>query len=462
MAEIKRILIANRGEIALRALRTFKEMGKEVVCVYSTADRDASYLELANAAICIGEPKSSESYLNIPAVITAAEVSECDAIFPGYGFLSENENFVEACARHNLIFLGPSPVVMTTMADKSKAKAVMQKAGVPTIPGVDGILKDANDAKEKAKGVGYPVILKASAGGGGRGMRMVEDESYIENAYLAAKSEAEAAFGDGSIYMEKFIKKPRHIEVQVMGDSHGNAIHFGERDCSLQRRHQKVIEEAPAIFLKPETRKKLHETAVKAVKALKYEGAGTLEFLVDADQNFYFMEMNTRLQVEHTISEMISNRDIIELMVRVAEGEKLPDQSEIELSGHSIECRITAEDPVRFVPCPGKIKHWQAPGGRNVRVESHCYTGYIVPPYYDSLVAKLVVYDKTREKAIAKMVQALSEFKIGGIKSTIDFHIDMLGNPDFVENKFDTKYLERYLEHKEHSRLALNLCEIDS
>ena len=448
MAEIKRILIANRGEIALRALRTIKEMGKEAVVVYSTADKDASYVELADIAICVGGDKSNQSYLNIPAIITAAEVTGSDAIFPGYGFLSENENFIEICTHHNIKFIGPSPEVMAMMADKAKAKEVMEKAGIPTIPGVEGTIKDANDAKAKAKSVGFPIILKAAAGGGGRGMRVVEDESYIENAFLAAKAEAESAFGDGSIYMEKYIKDPRHIEVQVMGDSHGNAVHFGERDCSLQRRHQKVIEEAPAAILKPETRKRLLETAVKAVKALKYENAGTLEFLLDADQNFYFMEMNTRLQVEHPVSEMISGFDIIEQMIRVAEGKELPDQSEISFSGHAIECRITAEDPVKFLPSPGKIKFWSAPGGRNVRIDSHCYNGYIIPSHYDSLIAKLIVHAETREKAIKKALQALSEFKISGIRTTIDFHINMLKNPDFVSNNFDTKYLERHLASK--------------
>lgn len=448
MAPIKRILIANRGEIALRALRTIKEMGKEAVVVYSTADKEASYVEMADIAICIGGDKSAQSYLNIPAIITAAEVTGADAIFPGYGFLSENENFVEICKHHNINFIGPSPEVMTMMADKAKAKEVMQKAGIPTIPGVEGIIKDANDAKAKAKIVGYPVILKAAAGGGGRGMRVVEDESYVENAFLAAKAEAESAFADGSIYMEKYIKQPRHIEVQIMGDKHGNAVHFGERDCSLQRRHQKVIEEAPAAALLPETRKKLHEAAVQAVKYLKYENAGTFEFLLDADQNFYFMEMNTRLQVEHPVSEMISGFDIIEWMIKVAEGEKLPDQSEIKFSGHSIECRITAEDPIKFLPSPGKIKFWSAPGGRNVRIDSHCYNGYIVPSHYDSLIAKLIVHGETREKAIKKALQALSEFKVSGIRTTIDFHINMLKNRDFVENNFDTKYLERYLASK--------------
>ncbi|MDR1451746.1 MAG: acetyl-CoA carboxylase biotin carboxylase subunit [Helicobacteraceae bacterium] len=446
MTPIKRVLIANRGEIALRALRTLKEMGKEVVCVYSSADKEAGYLELADAAVCIGAPKSSASYLNIPAIITTAEVTECDAVFPGYGFLSENEHFVEACSRHKLNFIGPSPEAMSLMADKAKAKAVMQKAGVPTIPGVEGTLKDADDAKKKAKAVGYPIILKAAAGGGGRGMRVVDDESYIENAFLAARAEAENAFGDGSIYMEKLIKEPRHIEVQIIGDKYANAIHIGERDCSLQRRHQKMIEEAPAIYLKPKTREKLLETAVKAAKALKYENAGTLEFLVDSDQNFYFMEMNTRLQVEHPVSEAISGLDIVEWMVRVAEGEKLPAQEEIRFSGHAIECRITAEDPQRFLPCPGKIKDWIIPGGRNVRVDSHCYAGYIIPPYYDSLIAKIIAYAPTRSQAIAKMKEALRETKVGGVKTTVEFHASMLENPDFLANAFDTKYLERYLE----------------
>ena len=361
--EIKRILVANRGEIALRAIRTIKEMGKQAVAVYSTGDKDALYLKYADVAVCIGGPKSSESYLNIPAIITAAEITESDAIFPGYGFLSENEHFVEACEKHNIIFIGPSTRVMQMMSDKSKAKAVMQEAGVPVIPGSEGIIQDIEDAKKKALEVGYPIILKASAGGGGRGMRVVEDESYIENAYLAASSEALGAFGNGAIYMEKYIKKPRHIEMQIIADKHGNCIHLGERDCSLQRRHQKVIEESPAILLDDATRKKLHEAAVKASLHIGYENAGTIEFLADEQKNFYFMEMNTRLQVEHPVSEMVSNVDLIEMMIRVAEGEKLPAQKTITQKGHSIECRITAEDPVRFMPNPGKIKQWIMTGG---------------------------------------------------------------------------------------------------
>jgi len=442
--ELKRILVANRGEIALRAIRTIKEMGKQAVAVYSTGDKDALYLKYADVAVCIGGPKSSESYLNIPAIITAAEITESDAIFPGYGFLSENEHFVEACEKHNITFIGPSTRVMQMMSDKSKAKDVMKEAGVPVIPGSDGIIEDIEDAKKKANEIGYPVILKASAGGGGRGMRVVEDESYLENAYLAASSEAIGAFGNGAIYMEKYIKKPRHIEMQIIADKYGNCIHLGERDCSLQRRHQKVIEESPAILLDDITRKNLHIAAVKASKHIGYENAGTIEFLADEQKNFYFMEMNTRLQVEHPVSEMVSNVDLIELMIKVAEGEELPKQESIELKGHSIECRITAEDPVRFMPNPGKIKQWIVPGGKDVRVDSHCYPGYIVPPHYDSLIGKLIVWADTREKAIAKMSRALGEMEVSGIKTTIEFHKQMMKNPDFHSNNYDTKYLETW------------------
>lgn len=444
MAEIRRILVANRGEIALRAIRTIKEMGKEAVAVYSTADKDASYLKLADAAICIGGAPSSQSYLNIPAIIAAAEISGCDAVFPGYGFLSENQHFVEICTHHGIKFIGPTPDVMVMMSDKSKAKEVMIAAGVPVVPGSDGAIKDIAEAKVRAKEVGYPVILKAAAGGGGRGMRVVEDESYIENAFLAAEAEAIGAFGDGTIYMEKFIKNPRHIEVQVIADSHGNVLHIGERDCSMQRRHQKLIEESPAIALTPEIRAELHASAVRATKYIKYEGAGTFEYLLDADKNFYFMEMNTRLQVEHCVSEMVSGLDLIEMMIRVAEGEALPPQESVVLTGHSIECRITAEDPVKFLPCPGKITQWIAPGGRNVRIDTHAHAGYIVPPTYDSMIGKLIVYGKDRNDAIERMHRALSEFTITGIKTTIPFHMKMMKNPDFINNRFDTKYLENY------------------
>jgi len=444
MAEIKRILVANRGEIALRAIRTIQEMGKEAVAVYSTADKDASYLKLANAAICIGDAPSSKSYLNIPAIIAAAEISQCDAVFPGYGFLSENQHFVEICTHHGIKFIGPTPEVMVMMSDKSKAKDVMIAAGVPVVPGSDGAIKDIAEARVRAKEVGFPIILKAAAGGGGRGMRVVEEESGIENAFLAAEAEAIGAFGDGTIYMEKFIKNPRHIEVQVIADSHGNVLHIGERDCSMQRRHQKLIEESPAVALTPQIRAELHASAVRATKFIKYEGAGTFEYLLDADKNFYFMEMNTRLQVEHTVSEMVSGLDLIEMMIRVAQGEVLPAQETVVLTGHSIECRITAEDPIRFLPSPGKITQWIAPGGRNVRIDTHAHAGYVVPSTYDSMVGKLIVYGKDRNDAIARMHRALSEFTVEGIRTTIPFHQKMMKNPDFINNNFDTKYLENY------------------
>jgi acetyl-CoA carboxylase biotin carboxylase subunit len=439
---MKRILIANRGEIALRAIRTIHKLKKEAVCVYSTADKDAIYLKFADGAVCIGPQKSADSYLNIPAIITAAEMTECDAIFPGYGFLSENQTFVDVCNAHNIAFIGPSLEVMELMSNKAKAKEVMKKAGIPVIPGSDGAIKDASHAKEIAKEIGYPIILKAAAGGGGKGMRVVEDESYIENAFLAAQSEASSAFGDDTIYIEKYIKKPRHIEVQILGDKHGNVIHLGERDCTLQRRHQKLIEESPATILTPQTRQKLLQTAVKAAKAIGYYSAGTIEFLVDEDQNFYFMEMNTRLQVEHPVTEMVTGLDLIEWMIRVEEGEKIPSQEEIQFNGHAIECRILAEDPEKFVPNPGKIQKLYVPGGKDVRVDTHIYAGYIVPPYYDSMIAKVITHGKDRNEAIEIMKEALREFVIGGIKTTIPFHLKMLENKDFLTNNYDTKYLE--------------------
>ena len=440
---MKRILIANRGEIALRAIRSIHKLNKEAVCVYSTADKEAIYLKFADGGVCVGPASSTDSYLNIPAIITAAEMTECDAIFPGYGFLSENQAFVEICEAHNIKFIGPSLEVMETMADKSKAKEVMKKAGVPVVPGSDGAIRNVEEAKKVAKEIGYPVILKAASGGGGRGMRVVEKEDEIQNAFLAASSEAESAFSDPTIYMEKFIKNPRHVEVQIIGDKHGNVIHLGERDCSLQRRHQKLIEESPAIILDDETRKRLHETAVKAAKSIGYYSAGTIEFLVDADLNFYFMEMNTRLQVEHPVTEMVTGLDLIEWMIRVEEGEKLPSQDEIEFRGHAIECRILAEDSEKFIPSAGKITKLYVPGGKDIRVDTHIYAGYTIPPYYDSLIAKLIAWGKNRDEAIATLKEALKEFKIEGIKTTIDFHLKMLENEDFLSNNYDTKYLER-------------------
>ena len=445
--EINTILIANRGEIALRAIRTIKEMGKKAIAVYSTADKDAHYLDLADAKVCIGGDKSSESYLNIPAIISAAELFKADAIFPGYGFLSENQNFVEICNYHNIEFIGPGTEVMALMSDKSKAKEVMKNAGVPVIPGSDGAVATKEDALKLAKDIGYPVILKAAAGGGGRGMRIVQSEENMFNAFLAAESEAISAFGDGTIYMEKFIDKPKHIEVQIIADKHGNVLHIGERDCSLQRRHQKLIEESPAPTLEAKTREKLLKTAITATKAIKYVGAGTYEFLLDSNQNFYFMEMNTRLQVEHPVSEFVSGLDIIELMIKVAEGQELPKQESINFKGCAIECRITAEDPVKFYPSAGKITKWIEPGGRNVRVDSHAYAGYVVPMFYDSMIGKLIVWGENRKEAIARMSRALDEFCIEGIKSTIAFHKEMMKNDDFKRGVIHTKYLEQKMEN---------------
>ncbi len=441
--ELSRILIANRGEIALRAIQTIQEMGKESIAIYSIADKDAHYLNTANAKVCIGGAKSSESYLNIPAIISAAELFEADAIFPGYGFLSENQNFVEICSHHSLEFIGPSAKVMALMSDKSKAKSVMKEAGMPVIEGSDGLLKSYQEAEEIADKIGYPVIIKAAAGGGGRGMRVVEDKSKLKNLYLAAETEALSAFGDGSVYLEKFINKPKHIEVQILADKHGNVIHVGERDCSVQRRQQKLIEETPAVVLEEGVRKRLLETAIKAAKYIGYVGAGTFEFLLDSNmKDFYFMEMNTRLQVEHTISEMVSGLNLIEWMIKIAQGEELPKQESLSLKGHAIECRITAEDPKKFYPSPGKITEWIAPGGVNVRLDSHAHANYVVPTHYDSMIGKLIVWGENRERAIAKMKRALKEFKVEGIKTTIPFHLEMLENADFRQAKIHTKYLE--------------------
>lgn len=443
--EIKRILIANRGEIALRALRTIQEMGKEAIVIHSTADSDALYVRYADASICVGGPRSSDSYLNIPSIISAAHISGADAIFPGYGFLSENQNFVEICEKEEIKFIGPSVGAMALMSDKSKAKQMMKRAGIPVVPGSDGAISDIETAKKLAAQIGYPVIIKAAAGGGGRGMRVVNKEEDLEKNYWSAESEAVSAFGDGTMYMEKYIGNPRHIEVQILGDEHGNVVHIGERDCSMQRRHQKLIEESPASLLDDKTRQKLHDTAIKAAKAINYSGAGTFEFLYDRNTNeFYFIEMNTRLQVEHCVSEMVSGLDLIEWMIRIAQGEKLLPQSEIKLSGHALECRITAEDPKSFVPSPGKITKYVAPGGRNVRMDSHIFEGYSVPPFYDSMIGKLITYDKNRDRAIAKMRVALDELIVQGIKTTRDFHRLMMDNKDFLTNNYDTNYLSKH------------------
>jgi len=446
MKEIKRILIANRGEIALRAIRTIKEMGKEAIAIYSTADRGSEYLRFADAAICIGDGPSDKSYLNIPAIITAAEVSGSDAIFPGYGFLSENQYFVEICKHHNIKFIGPTPEVMQLMSDKSKAKDVMIKAGVPVVPGSDGAIEDIEDAKERAKDVGYPVILKAAQGGGGRGMRVVEKEEDLELAFLAAESEAVTAFGDGTIYMEKFILNPRHIEVQIMADAHGNVIHVGERDCSMQRRHQKLIEESPAVVLTPEVRAKVHEAAVKATQYIKYEGAGTFEFLLDANLDFYFMEMNTRIQVEHPVTEMVTGVDLIKQQIKMHAGSECPGVlNDFQLRGHAIECRINAEDPANnFMPFPGEITSFHMPGGKGVRVDSHAYAGYVVPTHYDSMIGKIIVHAKNRDRAIIRMQRALEETIIGGPKTTIPYQMAIMKDETFKSGEFDTSFLETF------------------
>jgi len=439
---IERILIANRGEISLRAIRTIKEMGKKSIAIYSKGDKGIRYLKQADIAICVGPAKSMDSYLNIPSIIAAAELSGADAIFPGYGFLSENQQFVEICHHHNINFIGPSVEIMEMMSDKAKAKNVMRDAGVPVIEGNKGALSGISEAKKIAKKIKYPVILKASAGGGGKGMRVVEKEEDMESMFFACESEAINAFADGSLYMEKFIQNPRHIEVQILADKHGNVIHLGERDCSMQRRHQKLIEESPAVVLSESQRQKLLDTAVNAAKYIKYENAGTIEFLVDKDNNFYFMEMNTRLQVEHPVSELVSGLDAVEWMIRIAQGEKLPKQKDINLKGHAIECRITAEDPETFAPSPGKITQWITPGGRNTRVDSHAYTGYSIPPYYDSMIGKLIVWGENRDKAITTMKRALDEFEVQGVKTSIPFHQKMMDNKDFTTNNYDTKYLD--------------------
>lgn len=441
--KLNRILIANRGEIALRAMRTIQDMGKQAICIYSSADEHTHFLDCADAKVCIGGPESSESYLNVPAIMSTADLFEVDSIFPGYGFLSENQNFVEICSHHGIEFIGPTSEVMVLMSDKSRAKEVMKEVGMPVIMGSDGALSSYDEALLCAREIGYPVIIKASAGGGGRGMRVVEREELLKGLYLAAESEALKAFGDGTIYMEKFIKNPKHIEVQILADKHGNVVHIGERDCSVQRRQQKLIEETPAVVLDDATRKKLRKSAVDAARAIKYVGAGTFEFLLDANnKDFFFLEMNTRLQVEHTVSEMISGLDLVYWMIKIAEGEELLPQEDIHLNGHSIECRITAEDPVTFYPFPGKITSFIAPGGVDVRLDTHAYAGYTVPRYYDSMIGKLIVWGHDRSEAIARMKRALHEFEIKGIKTTIPFHVKMLNSKDYIANKIHTKYLD--------------------
>jgi acetyl-CoA carboxylase biotin carboxylase subunit len=440
----KKILIANRGEIALRVIRTCKEMGIKTVAVYSTADKDSLPVRFADEAVCIGPALSSKSYLSIPNIIAAAEITNADAIHPGYGFLSENEKFSKVCQESGIKFIGATPEQIASMGDKASAKATMIAAGVPCIPGSTGLLKDVEDAKQVAKKIKYPVILKATAGGGGKGMRIVWKEEDIQAAWDSARQEAGAAFGNDGIYMEKFIEEPRHIEIQIAGDQYGNACHLSERDCSIQRRHQKLVEETPSPFMTEELRQRMGEAAVKAAKAVKYEGVGTIEFLVDKNRDFYFMEMNTRIQVEHTITEEVVNYDLIKEQIKIAAGEKISGNNYYPQM-HAIQCRINAEDPYAdFRPSPGQITNYHAPGGHGVRIDTHVYAGYVIPPNYDSMISKLIVVAQTREEAILKMKRALEEYVIEGVKTTIPFHIKLMDNEDFKKGNFTTKFMETF------------------
>ncbi|MFV0624784.1 acetyl-CoA carboxylase biotin carboxylase subunit [Sphingomonas sp. ac-8] len=445
MPEIKKLLIANRGEIALRIHRACHEMGIKTVAVHSTADADAMHVRLADEAVCIGPPSATDSYLNIPNIISAAEVTGADAIHPGYGFLSENAKFAEIVESHNLIFVGPKPEHIRTMGDKVEAKRTAGALGLPLVPGSDGAITDVAEAKALAERIGYPVIIKAASGGGGRGMKVCTSPDQLETLMQQAGTEAKAAFGDATVYMEKYLGNPRHIEFQVFGDGNGNAIHLGERDCSLQRRHQKVLEEAPSPILSAEERNRMGGIVAKAMADMGYRGAGTIEFLWE-DGEFYFIEMNTRLQVEHPVTEMITGVDLVREQIRVAEGHPLSvAQDEIEFRGHAIECRINAEDPRTFTPSPGKVAAYHVPGGMHVRVDSGLYAGYKVPPYYDSMIAKLIVYGRTREGCLLRLQRALEEFVIEGMKTTIPLHQALLDDPEFRDGAYTIKWLEEWL-----------------
>ena len=440
----KKILVANRGEIALRVIRTCKEMDIKTVAVYSTADKESLHVRFADEAVCIGPPASAQSYLNIPSIISAAEITNTDAIHPGYGFLSENAEFSRICHENGIKFIGASPAMINAMGDKSSAKATMKKAGVPTIPGSEGLLKSVEEGIRIANKIKYPVIIKATAGGGGRGMRIINNDDEFEKAWTSARTEAKAAFGDDGMYLEKFVEEPRHIEIQLIGDQFGKVSHLSERDCSIQRRHQKLIEETPSPFIDGNLREAMGKAAIAGASAIAYEGVGTIEFLVDKNKNFYFMEMNTRIQVEHPITEEVINYDLIKEQIKVAAG--------IPISGknyypqmHAIECRINAEDPTNgFRPSPGKISTLHIPGGHGVRVDTHVYASYTIPANYDSLIAKLIVTAQTREEAIVKMKRALSEFVVEGVKTTIPFHLKMMDDKNFRSGNFTTKYLDTY------------------
>ncbi|HMK19802.1 MAG TPA: acetyl-CoA carboxylase biotin carboxylase subunit [Chitinophagaceae bacterium] len=441
----KKVLIANRGEIALRVIRTCREMGIKTVAVYSTADRDSLHVKFADEAVCIGKPQSSDSYLNIPHLMSAAEITNADAIHPGYGFLAENAKFAQICADHQIKFIGPTPDMINSMGDKITAKDTMIKAGVPVVPGGEGLLESLEEAKGLAKNMGYPVILKATAGGGGKGMRIVWEDGEMERAYNNAKAEAAASFKNDGIYMEKFVEEPRHIEIQVAGDQFGNVCHLSERDCSIQRRHQKLVEESPSPFMTDELRQKMGDAAKKAAGAINYESVGTIEFLVDKNRNFYFMEMNTRIQVEHCVTEEVINFDLIKEQLKIAMGEKISGKDYYP-QGHAIECRINAEDPYNdFRPSPGKITVLHQPGGHGVRVDSHVYAGYVIPPFYDSMIGKLITIARTRDEAIGTMYRALSEYVIEGVKTTIPFHLQLMQDERFRSGDFNTKFLEGFV-----------------
>ncbi len=440
----KKILIANRGEIALRIIRTCKEMGIKTVAIYSTADRESLHVRFADEAVCIGPPPSSESYLNIPKIMAAVEITDADAIHPGYGFLSENAKFAEICQQYGVKFIGPTAEQIRKMGDKITAKDTMIKAGVPVVPGSDGLVKDVKDAIRLAKTIGYPIIMKATAGGGGKGMRVVWKEEDLEDNWNKARMESKAAFGNDGIYMEKYIEEPRHIEFQIIGDQFGNVIHLSERDCSIQRRHQKLVEESPSPFMTPELREEMGNAAIKAGKAIKYEGVGTIEFLVDKYRNFYFMEMNTRIQVEHPVTEEVIDRDLIKEQIKVASGEKLGNTNYTPMM-HAMECRINAEDVYKdFRPNPGKITSFHSPKGHGVRVDTHVYAGYTVPSNYDSMIAKLICKAETREECIKKMARALDEFIIEGIKTTVPFHQQLMKDENFKKGNFHTGFLNTF------------------
>ncbi len=444
----KKVLIANRGEIALRILRTCREMGIKTVAVYSTADKDSLHVRFADEAVCIGKPQSSDSYLNIPHIIAATEITNADAVHPGYGFLAENAKFAQICGDHRIKFIGPTPAMINAMGDKITAKETMIKAGVPVVPGGESLLQNLNEAKSLAKEIGYPIILKATAGGGGKGMRVVWEEKEMERAYSTAKAEAAASFKNDGIYMEKFVEEPRHIEIQIAGDQFGRVCHLSERDCSIQRRHQKLVEESPSPFMTEELRQKMGEAAIKAASAINYESVGTIEFLVDKHRNFYFMEMNTRIQVEHCVTEEVINFDLIKEQIKIAMGEKISGENYLPQM-HAIECRINAEDPYNeFRPSPGRINVLNTPGGHGVRVDSHVYAGYVIPPYYDSMIGKLITVARTRDEAIDTMYRALSEYVIDGVKTTIPFHLQLMKNEDFRKGNFTTKFLETFVLEK--------------